>query len=234
VETTVIVKDQGTVVIGGLIDDKLDTTDLKVPCLGDIPLLGWAFRTHGRNRGKTNLYIFLTPKVIENPMEASAVYKDKRSQIEAAREGTVNLYQEDDQRESMELPAPQPSETSPQGEGSPQGEDANTVEQAPRSALPPAVQEAGARVEPDMVDKPYLLEVAAFNARPPADTLIKRLQAKGYPAYLQQVGTGTASGTAQRYRVRLGAFETLGEAQLYQELLGDEGIKGEILTRPDV
>jgi hypothetical protein len=35
-----------------------------------------------------------------------------------------------------------------------------------------------------------------------------------------------------RYRVRLGAFETLGEAQLYQELLDDEGIDGDILTRP--
>jgi general secretion pathway protein D len=237
VETTVIVKDQGTVVIGGLIDDKLDTTNLKVPCLGDIPLLGWAFRTHGRTRGKTNLYIFLTPKVIKNPMEADAVYKDKRSQIEAAPEGTIKLYEEDEHRKPLELPAPQPGETSPQSEASPPVEDGHMVPQASRTARPDAVQEAvqeaDASVNPDLVDKPYLIEVAAFNARPPADTLIKRLQAKGYPAYMQQVGGNAASGTAQRYRVRLGAFATLGEAQLYQQLVGDEGIEGNIITGPN-
>jgi len=44
IETTVIVKDTHTVVIGGLIDDSLSETEYKVPCLGDIPLLGYLFK----------------------------------------------------------------------------------------------------------------------------------------------------------------------------------------------
>jgi general secretion pathway protein D len=44
VDTTVIVKDSQTVVIGGLIDDSSTRNDTKVPVLGDIPVLGWLFR----------------------------------------------------------------------------------------------------------------------------------------------------------------------------------------------
>ncbi len=217
VETTVIVKDQGTVVLGGLIDESLDTSDLRVPCLGDIPLLGWAFRTNSQNREKTNLYIFLTPKVIKNPVEATAVYKDKRTQIETAREGTVKLYEEKDKRKTVEVPAPSPA---PQDE----------VE--PRSAVPEASQSPLANADADMAGKPYLLEVAVFDTKAPADTLMAQLQTKGYPAFLQE--TGEETDATSRYRVRLGAFETLGEAQLYQELLDDEGIKGDIITRPAI
>jgi general secretion pathway protein D len=208
VETTVIVKDKGTVVLGGLIDDSIDNTNLKVPCLGDIPLLGWAFRTTGRNREKTNLYIFLTPKVIKDPIEAAAVYKNKRGEIEAVREGTVELYRKDE-RSTVEVPAPDTGM-----------EPSSSADQAAQTALAHA----------DMEGKPYLLEVAVYDTQAPAETLAGRLKTKGFPAFLQQTGLDDT----QRYRVRLGAFETLGEAQLYQELLGDEGIKGEILTRPDV
>ncbi len=82
IDTTVIVKDQNTVVIGGLIDDSMTQTIYKVPCLGDIPLLGWLFRTDSRARDKTNLYVFLTPRVVANPAEAQAIYEAKKEQIE--------------------------------------------------------------------------------------------------------------------------------------------------------
>lgn len=215
VETTVIVKDQGTVVLGGLIDESLDTGDLRVPCLGDIPLIGWAFRTNSSNREKTNLYIFLTPKVIKNPTEATAVYRDKRAYIEAAREGTVKLYEEEDERQTMEVPAPN---AEPQG----------GVE--PQSATPQDATAPLASADADMAGKPYLLEVAVFDTKTPADTLMSRLQTKGYPAFLQQ--SGKRADATSRYHVRLGAFETLGEAQLYQQLLDDEGVDGDIITRP--
>jgi general secretion pathway protein D len=217
VETTVIVKDQGTVVIGGLIDDNTDVTDQKVPCLGEIPLLGWAFRSRNQNREKSNLYIFLTPRVIKNPQEATAVYGDKRNQIESMREGAVELYGTQD-RPTIEVPAPETVEPAPKGEGE------------PRSAAPQADPTLKAGLDADLAGKPYLLEVAAYGTKTPAETLTGQLQTKGYPAFLQQTGADDAS----RYRVRLGGFETLGEAQLYQELLDDEGITGDLITRPDL
>ncbi len=92
VETTVIVRDNNTVVLGGLIDDSTATSDYKVPCLGDIPGLGWLFRSKSRGRLKSNLYVFLTPRVIKTPEEAAAVYKRKKKQIDKIRGGKIKLY----------------------------------------------------------------------------------------------------------------------------------------------
>ena len=66
VENTVVVSDGDTVVIGGLISDKEEDKVRKVPYLGDIPILGWAFKTKTRNLRKINLMIFLTPHIIRS------------------------------------------------------------------------------------------------------------------------------------------------------------------------
>lgn len=100
IDTTVIVKDGHTVVIGGLIDDALTETEYRVPCLGDIPLLGWAFRSVSSSTEKTNLYVFLTPWVLESPSEAKSLYKRKKEEIDKAKEeqskrieaGRIRLY----------------------------------------------------------------------------------------------------------------------------------------------
>jgi general secretion pathway protein D len=63
-ETTVLVKDGVTIVIGGLIKDEKIRTDNKVPLLGDIPLLGYAFRNQDDLVRKTEIVIFLTPRII--------------------------------------------------------------------------------------------------------------------------------------------------------------------------
>ena len=91
-QTTVIVKDSNTVVIGGLIDDDVSVLETKVPCLGDIPGLGWLFRSTRKTSIKTNLFIFLTPHIIQNPAEAREVYREKKEQIETIREGVIKMY----------------------------------------------------------------------------------------------------------------------------------------------
>jgi general secretion pathway protein D len=91
-QTTVIVKDANTVVIGGLIDDDTAIVETKVPCLGDIPGVGWLFKTNQKILKKTNLFIFLTPHIIQNPVEAKDVYHDKKEQIERIREGVIKMY----------------------------------------------------------------------------------------------------------------------------------------------
>ncbi len=64
--TTVIIKDQQTVVIGGLMRDRKNTLIQKVPFLGDIPILGWLFKTRSTEVEKINLLLFLTPYIIKN------------------------------------------------------------------------------------------------------------------------------------------------------------------------
>ena len=96
VDTTVIVKDNQTVVIGGLIDDLSSVNQTKVPVLGDIPILGWLFRSTEETHQKTNLFIFLTPRVIKNPGEADDVFQQKKDQMDTIRGGEIKLYQERD------------------------------------------------------------------------------------------------------------------------------------------
>ena len=95
VDTTVIVKDSQTVVIGGLIDDSSTRNDTKVPALGDIPVLGWLFRKRTETNEKTNLYIFLTPRVIKSPAEAQEIFKNKTTgQTGTVEEGKIKLYEQ--------------------------------------------------------------------------------------------------------------------------------------------
>jgi type II secretory pathway component GspD/PulD (secretin) len=63
-ETVVTVKDGATIVIGGLMKEEDITQVKKVPVLGDIPVLGFAFRNKSRSKKKTEIIIFLTPKIV--------------------------------------------------------------------------------------------------------------------------------------------------------------------------
>ncbi len=69
VETTVIVEDGTIVVLGGLIDDAIRESDQKVPVLGSIPVLGNLFRARRTELVKTNLMIFIRPKILRDTME---------------------------------------------------------------------------------------------------------------------------------------------------------------------
>jgi len=92
IDNTVIVKDKSTVVIGGLIDDSFSKTEYKVPCLGDIPLLNFLFKSTSKAGDKTNLFVFIVPHVIENPAEAEGIYQKKKDQIDQIREGNIKMY----------------------------------------------------------------------------------------------------------------------------------------------
>ena len=63
-KTTVLVQDDQTLVLGGLIDDTVRTTDERVPLLGDIPVLGRLFQYQRTNKIKQNLMIFLHPRIL--------------------------------------------------------------------------------------------------------------------------------------------------------------------------
>ncbi|MFO7554134.1 MAG: type II secretion system secretin GspD [Desulfobacterales bacterium] len=93
IDTTVIVKDGNTVVIGGLIEDSFSDTEFKVPCLGDIPMLGHLFKTTERGSAKTNLFVFISPRVVKNPAEAQAILDSKQDQIDQIKEGKIKMYE---------------------------------------------------------------------------------------------------------------------------------------------
>lgn len=77
VKTVVLVKDQATVVIGGLIREVENETVDKVPFLGDIPLVGVLFRNTSVIKNKQNLVLMLTPYIIENEADLQKIQKRK-------------------------------------------------------------------------------------------------------------------------------------------------------------
>lgn len=77
-KTSVVVKDNETVVIGGLIQDKENETISKVPFLGDIPVLGWLFKTKSKIRSKTNLMILLTPSIVKDSADINRISDEQR------------------------------------------------------------------------------------------------------------------------------------------------------------
>jgi general secretion pathway protein D len=98
IETAIIVEDTHSVVIGGLIDESMTRTEYKTPCLGDIPGLGWAFKNLSEGEERTNLYVFLTPRVVKNPLEAAHILKEKKESVTRDfNSGAVPLYKKIDE-----------------------------------------------------------------------------------------------------------------------------------------
>ncbi len=75
--TEVMVRDQQTIVIGGLMRDAISNKEDKVPVLGDIPILGALFRRTSKNKRKTNLLLILTPYIIRDPGDLREIFERK-------------------------------------------------------------------------------------------------------------------------------------------------------------
>ncbi len=88
IENVVTIRDGETVVIGGLLSDEYQDTVSKVPFLGDIPILGWAFKSSSRELRKINLLVFLTPHIIRLPQDLELESIRKREEFaESSHEG---------------------------------------------------------------------------------------------------------------------------------------------------
>src|SRR6267142_1476893 len=79
-KTTVVAKDQETVVIGGLIQERTIRGVKKVPVLGSLPVLGWLFRNETSKKTKTNLLLFLTPYIIRDQADYRRIFERKMAE----------------------------------------------------------------------------------------------------------------------------------------------------------
>jgi hypothetical protein len=91
-----VVKDGETVVVGGLISDRWRDDVFKVPYLGDIPGLGWAFKTTTKELRKINLLVFLTPRIVRSAEEMELETIRKRMDFE---DDLGETYQTDPDRD---------------------------------------------------------------------------------------------------------------------------------------
>jgi type IV pilus assembly protein PilQ len=68
VKTNVMVENGGTVVLGGIYQQSESNNETKVPLLGDLPVLGHLFKTTARENSKTELLVFITPKIVADKL----------------------------------------------------------------------------------------------------------------------------------------------------------------------
>ncbi len=95
VETTVIVDDGQILVLGGLLEDVLRESEQRVPILGSIPFLGALFRAQTTDKVKTNLLIFIRPKILRDAAtistETNAKYNTIKDILDRTNEDGINL-----------------------------------------------------------------------------------------------------------------------------------------------
>ena len=91
IKSTVVVQDQNTVVVGGLQKTRQIQNVSTIPWLGEIPVIGYFFRTTKRDRERRNLLLLLTPHVIEGPDDFRAIFQRK---LEEHREFVARFQQD--------------------------------------------------------------------------------------------------------------------------------------------
>jgi general secretion pathway protein D len=111
-KTTVVVDSRQTIIIGGLFRDDVDSSEQKIPCLGDIPLLGKLFGRTIDNSRKTNLVIFLTPHIVRTAEDLKRIKEqigDQHQKFQSQQD--ITGPQVDPRRPVLLEPAPPPSGT---------------------------------------------------------------------------------------------------------------------------
>ena len=207
VENTVVVADGETVIIGGLIGENYGDTVQKVPWLGDIPWLGWAFKTTKKTLRKTNLLIFLTPHIVRSPSDLEYQTIRTREAFEVASGETIEDLDVDRQleeagpnpvrraliRHSEEYPAARMAEI----------EGAQAAARAERESVEQAAPAA------------YLVRAGVFSDAETATKTLTTLVDAGFDGSL----VSSESGGVLLYEIQIGPFEdTVGAKHAAQVL----------------
>ena len=224
VENTVVVADGETVVIGGLIDDKVTDTVTKVPWLGDVPVLGWAFKATEEKLTKKNLLIFLTPHIIRSAadLESQTIRKREEFRKNAGKnmgDSAETVESElERMREAERLGIPYfPGEGRTQLDAELAGHIARYPHErvgeidASRRA---AEAEATARASNDQQPR-YYLEVAVFGDPEAAAALLTDLVDAGHDGTLESTDV---SGSLL-YEIVLGPYESLDDATAISQVV---------------
>jgi type II secretory pathway component GspD/PulD (secretin) len=114
VQSQVMIPNGNTLVMGGLVQDSPNATYSKVPLLGDIPGLGWAFHSETKNMSKDNLIIFLTPTIVRDSDFQPAVTSFLQSKPKTMRSpmNPNSLLDGAEPEKNWDNPAPIPGEFS--------------------------------------------------------------------------------------------------------------------------
>ncbi len=191
-KTQVVIRDQQTVVLGGLISERTIYNESKVPLLGDIPILGYLFKVRSKSKKRANLLIMLTPYLVKDQLDLQEIrerkererqefvrsfdnlnekyyrhdvdYRRKRGVVEEINRVLISI--EDDEASLRELNRGQ---RVPEGVINYKVDSKDDDDAAPSPAAAPATKADGAR--PNVIDEDS--SEAAPAAKPTAKPVVK-------------------------------------------------------------
>ncbi|MCP4007364.1 MAG: type II secretion system secretin GspD [bacterium] len=211
VENTVYVRDGEAVMIGGILSEVQSESENKVPFLGDIPILGWAFKGVSHSTRKVNLLVVLTPRIVRDPNDLNRLTVEKRERFRDSASDTLSYGEEErEEREAalragVELPADSnpvrremdrhdtqyPIESLPEMRRQQEEREKQRVEEIERLK---ASQSAGS----------YIVQFSLFRKVDGAVTLLERLTREGYDGSIYSL---QEAGEPAHY-VQLGPYAT--------------------------
>ncbi|MCU0764495.1 MAG: type II secretion system secretin GspD [Burkholderiaceae bacterium] len=197
-DSVVLVEDGNFVVLSGLIEDRTNVSQQKVPLLGDIPYLGALFRYENRERNRTNTMVFLRPIIVRDETTSAAIanerYEYMRTQMADARLPDTLVF-----RDLNVAPIPPvgvgiapPTTTGRMGEAPPPAA-------PPPAAPPPAAPPVAALPPATPPGTVQVLQITTLADLASARRLQQELRSAGFDAYLETVRTSTG----EIYRVRV-------------------------------
>ena len=99
-QTTVISENNSIIVLGGLLNEQITQAENKIPGLGDIPLLGWFFRSERNTYQKTNLLMFIRPRIVRNRNDMIQVTEQAKTRYKRANESKKSFREMLDELQS--------------------------------------------------------------------------------------------------------------------------------------
>ena len=113
IKTTILIEDGGIIVLGGLMQDTVTESEDRVPVLGAIPLLGNLFKSRSGSRQKSNLLVFLRPRILRDQAATQEVstkrYEDIRDEERNLHKGKITLLPGERQPSLPAIPASSPN-----------------------------------------------------------------------------------------------------------------------------
>ncbi len=115
IKTTILIEDGGIIVLGGLMQDTVTESEDRIPVLGAIPLLGNLFKSRSGSRQKSNLLVFLRPKILRDQAATQQVsskeYDSIREEQRSLHKGKITLLPGERQPSLPAIPASSPNAT---------------------------------------------------------------------------------------------------------------------------
>ena len=236
VENTVYVRDTEAVMIGGILAEAQGSTETKVPWLGDIPILGWAFKGTKDALRKTNLLVILTPKIVRGPEDLERITVENRERFRDSSQDSVSLTQEEEEERKAALQSgvPLPRDPNPVRRELERHDGRYPVQQLPELRAKTQTDEQQRREEMELLKKKeaggnYLVQVAHFATAEEAVALLQKLIAEGHDG---TVLSQTENGQTTHW-VQLGPFADEAKAQaVARDLSASQGFPALVIVEP--